>query len=535
MNRTPEQELWLHTYQTSPSTSIIGIAVAGSGKTTTIEQMVCEAPPPPGPGLTLAFNKRIQEELARRLPPFYTCLTFNGLGHRAWAATTGLRLTLDRDKMFKIVKELSGGARRGDDGEPDTFTEVLWLARKAKSSGLVPRGAPMGKTGIVPDDEEAWKNFAFEQGFDLTDENLTLARQAVLQSIKQSYAGVIDFDDQIYMSVLFGGVFPKYHTVIVDESQDLSPLNHEQLLRSVRTRAIIVGDPAQAIYGFRGADANSMASLEYRLGQRQGEVKTLFLTNSFRVPQVVAGRQVEWVPHFKAFETNGVGRVEHWPDKMAAADKAYAEGADPYVAGNDCVSWSLSAIPPSGFILCRNNAPLFKLAFALIKQRRPVKVLGRDIGKSLATLLRKVCSKKDLPIGDALAAVQEWKLKELAKVPDSESKQEVIHDRAESLEVLIEASGATSSEGAARFIETLFSDDAEGLTLSSIHRIKGLESPWVMHLDPWRCPSKMAERAAKRGDMSALVQENNLRYVAETRTLDVLVLANLEDCLEVGG
>lgn len=526
MNRTDEQELVVQTYRSEPTTSLIVQAVAGSGKTATIEAAVCESPPPPGPAVSLAFNVRIKEELERRLPPFYDKLTMNGLGHRAWGAAVGRRCEVDRDKMFKIVKELCGDRPRGrySDDADDTFAEVLYIARRAKSKGVVPRGAPMGKTGLLPDENYVWEDLAFEQGIDLDDAKLDLAKRAVLLSIKQAYAGIIDFDDQIYMSVLFGGVFPKYHTVIVDESQDLSPLNHEQLLRACATRLIVVGDPSQAIYGFRGADQDSMNSLEYRIGQRGGPVKTLMLTNSFRVPKVVAEMQVGWVPHFKAFETNAEGRVEYWP--LPPRDLAEP---DP-----DGDGWSLSDIPPVGAILCRNNAPLFRLAFALIKQRRPVKVLGRDIGKNLANLLRRICNKKDVEVNEALTLLHAWKQRELEKFADSESKQETIFDRAESLEVLIDASEATTSEAVAKFIEELFADKAEGLVLSSGHRAKGLEWRWVMHLDPWRVPSRFAEKAARRGDTQALVQENNLKYVIETRTLDTLVLANLDDCKELG-
>jgi hypothetical protein len=45
----------------------------------------------------------------------------------------------------------------------------------------------------------------------------------------------------------------------------------------------------------------------------------------------------------------------------------------------------------------------------------------------------------------------------------------------------------------------------------------------VVHLDPWRIPSKWAKSEAAR------IQEANLRYVIETRPKKALVLANIED------
>ena len=67
------------------------------------------------------------------------------------------------------------------------------------------------------------------------------------------------------------------------------------------------------------------------------------------------------------------------------------------------------------------------------------------------------------------------------------------------------------------------------MTLSTIHRAKGLEWDAVLHLDPWRVPSKWALAAAAGGNSAPLEQEKNLIYVAETRTRDLLLQANLED------
>jgi superfamily I DNA/RNA helicase len=46
--------------------------------------------------------------------------------------------------------------------------------------------------------------------------------------------------------VIFGGPWPKFPLVIVDEVQDQSPLNHEMMKRLVTQRFMGVGDPWQA-------------------------------------------------------------------------------------------------------------------------------------------------------------------------------------------------------------------------------------------------------------------------------------------------
>ena len=46
----------------------------------------------------------------------------------------------------------------------------------------------------------------------------------------------------------------RFRYVLVDEAQDLNPLQHRlvDLFREGRDDLFIVGDPAQAIYGFNG-------------------------------------------------------------------------------------------------------------------------------------------------------------------------------------------------------------------------------------------------------------------------------------------
>ena len=62
------------------------------------------------------------------------------------------------------------------------------------------------------------------------------------------------------MPALFAGHYPSFPMVMIDEYQDLSPVNHAMVSKLCRnSRQIGVGDPTQAIYEFRGADSNAMA------------------------------------------------------------------------------------------------------------------------------------------------------------------------------------------------------------------------------------------------------------------------------------
>ena len=66
-------------------------------------------------------------------------------------------------------------------------------------------------------------------------------------------------------------------------------------------------------------------------------------------------------------------------------------------------------------------------------------------------------------------------------------------------------------------IKLIFSEKAEGVVFSSIHRAKGLEAQRVYILHPELLPHPMAKADWEKE------QEKNIEYVAITRTLDQLI------------
>ena len=71
-------------------------------------------------------------------------------------------------------------------------------------------------------------------------------------------------------------------------------------------------------------------------------------------------------------------------------------------------------------------------------------------------------------------------------------------------------------------IANIFSDDVQGIMLSTIHKAKGLENENVYFLCPELIPSKFATQPWE------LEQEENLRYVAITRAKQKLVYVSVE-------
>lgn len=220
--------------------NVLVSAAAGSGKSSTIEWVISQLPRGEAV-LALAFNKHIQLELEKRLPQHVQCRTLNGLGHRAYMGFAK-GVVLDDGKVRKIVRDVMGRS-------PDAAS-VTALVTKAKVHGLAPNGVP-GIQGLMDDTNANWAFLADEYGIDLPilafqrEAVLSAARAVLTRSVKETK--LIDFADQMYMTVLYGCTMPKYDRVFVDEAQDLSGIQIEMIRRCAKpnTQMIFVGDRSQ--------------------------------------------------------------------------------------------------------------------------------------------------------------------------------------------------------------------------------------------------------------------------------------------------
>lgn len=505
---TPEQSAIVAAAKDS-QTSIMVQALAGCSKTTTLVE-ITRALPPGTIGLALAFNTKIKKELEERFPPNFTVKTLNGLGHAAWGSALGKYLKVEDRKIGQLVTKVAKerGIELGDD-----WDEVRTLVSAAMQIGIVPE--KFGRKGLVPDSDENWKN-AFPGAIEPTDNMVDLARAVLIRSIELGFEGTISYDDQIYLPTMFEGQWPRYPLVLVDEAQDLSPLNHLQIKKVAADRIIVVGDSRQAVYAFRGADSNSMTNLR----ALRKEWIDLTLSTTFRCPKVVVQRQLSHAPLFKAFDANAEGKFHD-----LRAQKQIEEN-EPYTG------WNWKQIPEGEvFILCRNNAPLLSMAFKLIRQGVGVVMLGRDIGKNLVALSKKLCPKGETPVTECRTRILAWMESEsdTARANGKEERLAAITDRGECLLAVCEAEGVHNAKDLRERLEALFNRERGNVTLATGHRAKGLERDIVVHLDPFRIPSKHARRALSAGNPGPMQQELNLRYVIETRAKRELVLANLED------
>src|SRR6266852_3623779 len=431
------------------------IAYAGTGKTSTLELLAkaCSTKPK----LCLAFNKRIAEEMAKRFPDTTDCRTFNSLGHRIWSKTIPKRVTLDTKKTSNLFKEVAKAYSKNDQKNLwENYFEITSAVGLAKSVGYVPKMAFTSARRLC--------NGEF---FNTLEDRLspmlqTVVDQILIWSIKTGYEGNLDFNDQIYLPALFGGTFPRFPVVMVDEAQDLSPTNHAMIEKLCKhTRLISVGDPYQSIYGFRGAKIGGMQAqaLAFDCLQRT-------LSISFRCQSEIV-KSVHWrVPDFR-WQTKG-GRVERL-DKLEPA-----------------------SIVDGAAIISRNNAPLFGCALNLLACGRSVRVAGSDIGPKLVGILRRF-GDEGISRSAVLGQIADW---EARKAEYSSSAK----DLADCMRLF--ASHSANLGQAIAYAEYLFAQEGT-IALITGHKAKGLEWNTVYHLDPWLIRESE--------------QELNLRYVIQTR------------------
>lgn len=470
MQPTPEQEDIINAALNTQDNLLIN-ALAGAAKTTTLE-MICQRMPVM-PILSLAFNKRIADEMAKRLPGNVTCRTLNALGHRVWASSISKKVHLNTKKSYEILSEKINALKPRERREAwDCFPETLKAVAKAKIAGYIPDGTYEHAKRLTAS-EDFWASLDDEEVDQvLVDETLT-------ESIRQAYNGHIDFDDQIFMSTLFGGSFPRFPLILCDEVQDFSAINIEMLNRLVTQRLCAVGDPNQSIYRFRGAQSTSMAVLKDRFQMRE-----MTLSISFRCPIEVIKNARFRAPHMM------------WPEWAKQGRVVRLEG------------WNAEDIPDGAAILCRNNAPLFKLGFQLLRKHRGIKLVGFDVGPNLIRTLKKL-GPETLTREEVLRAIDRWEAEKLL----SSKGEATVRDKAECLRVFCDF-GTIMAEIIA-WVEELFKTSGP-IQLLSGHKSKGLEWDHVYHLDPWRIPSPFAVTDED------LEQEQNVRYVIETRAKDTL-------------
>lgn len=464
----------------SGSGNVVIEAVAGSGKTTTIEQAVGLM----GDNFMLcAFNVEICKEMIRRLPGFKSNIkTLHGIGYKTlwshfrdkWDGTE----PMDEEKLRKIVNSNVGTLAKVDKQLTEAIEDLCKMAKKTLTNW---------------GEEDDLLDLAIE--YEIGDGDDSLMLQAVETAPKVLKAcrddtTTIDFDDMIWFPAVHYLSPPStYDWVCVDEAQDLSRAQRHLLMKMVgqNTRVVAVGDRKQSIYSFNGAAVDSIDRLIEDL-----DAKTLPLSICYRCPRSHVELAKTIVPQIEARPNAPEGTIKH------------AE-----------LTEAINHIQPGDMVLCRINAPLAGVAIKLIGKKIKAVVRGRDLCRGIKRLIEKF-AKRSPTLIDLIRQLKMYEDEQTEKMK-AEGRGKAagsLKDRIKTIFVLAEQVHTINELW--KLIDEMFSDKAEGVVCSTIHRAKGLEANNVFFLYPEMIPIKYAKTSEE------LVQETNLKYVGYTRAKNSL-------------
>ncbi|MEG0559633.1 MAG: UvrD-helicase domain-containing protein [Muribaculaceae bacterium] len=196
-------------------------------------------------------------------------------------------------------------------------------------------------------------------------------------------AGAMDFDDLLfYTNILLRDnpdVLKKYQEffkyILVDEYQDTNFAQHliVSQLSQGNNHICVVGDDAQSIYSFRGANISNILNLK----KSYPKLKTFKLEQNYRSTQTIINaansliaKNTQQIPK-NIFSNNDIG------DKIPVM-QSYSEYEESYVVANKIVELKISQsdLYDEFAILYRTNAQSRVLEEALRKRNIPYRIYG---------------------------------------------------------------------------------------------------------------------------------------------------------------
>ena len=427
----------------------------------------------------IVFNVKNAEELKQRLPANANGSTSHSFCNRYMTGRP--RLDKTGNKLFKLIfahesynfKQNSLSKEEQMKVRED-FNEVKSLVSLLKNSFVKPNEQDViniithyGLTFNVPLEQVCSDAIEF---LDESDKD----------------ESVIDFDDMVRFPIIRNSITPSFDYFFLDEAQDNTPIRNE-LLRQMKEKGcqvIAVGDEFQAIYGFAGADSDSMNKIQEAISPI-----VLPMTINFRCGKNIITKAQTIVPDIKAFDGSIDGEVHYTnPEEF---EKLFQ---------------------PGDVALSRFNKVIIPICFKLIKQGKKATIQGRDFGSMLKGM---VTGFQATTIDEFYKQIDKWQERQLAH-SKNESSTAAITDRYECLKFF--ADNSDTVEQIVERIDAIFvKDSSDGYKLSTVHRAKGMEFSRVFILDSnnfMKTHPKMMPWEQR--------QLQNLMYVAITRAKEKL-------------
>lgn len=406
----------------APLEPMLVVAGAGSGKTATmaarVVYLLANGLVEPGEVLGLTFTRKAAAELAERVrrrirevraagaaidvedrPRVATYNSYAGSIVRDHALRVGLSpdaVHVGDAGRFQLADAVVNGWA-GDietTYKPSTLVDgVTALDAELNEHGVDPRDAQALLVGLA----EQIERHSPARTSDAGKAAAALRTRAQLMDLVVAFVerkharGLIDFGEEVRLAAQIAAAAPevgrtergRYRVVLLDEYQDTS-IAQVQLLSSLfggGHPVTAVGDPHQAIYGWRGAAAGTLFDFPTTFHRPDGApATTATLATAWRndtavlaAANVVAGplraRAAGHVPVLRTRPGAGEGAVVARFVETAADEAAL-------VADHLAAVRAVDGPPPSAAVLCRKRSQFALLATALEERGIPVQVVG---------------------------------------------------------------------------------------------------------------------------------------------------------------
>ena len=308
-------------------------AGAGTGKTSTLNMIASALAPKRG--LYLAYNKAIQVEASTKFPSNVACKTAHSLAFREFGKQRVSRINGQRTSARNASNILS--IERFVDGDDKVGPRQIAVAVRVA----------LGHFCNSRDSSPQWRHV--EAPEQLSGDAAVRFRQHVMPYVIKAWADLVDEDGRLTQPYMSHDAYLKmwslskprlgFDFILFDEAQDANPCI-AAVVEAQPSQQIMVGDRAQAIYGWRGAvDAMSNFAADHRKK----------LSQSFRFGAAIAEQANRWLVHTEApLRLTGFEKIESRIEPLANPDA----------------------------ILCRTNAGVIAAAMQAQKNGQRVAITG---------------------------------------------------------------------------------------------------------------------------------------------------------------
>lgn len=467
MKPTQEQQAILDAFRTGAGLTIE--AGAGSGKTSTLRML---AQGTRKRGIYIAYNASVRDDARDSFPRNVTAMTSHGLAYgpvatryqQAGRQVNGARVPAQRTAEILRIRE---PVRIAEDKAPYAPQQLARLAL-AMVDGFCKSGDP--EVGI--------RHLPRLDG--LTPLEHKAVAEAVLPFARVAWADILDtrgllrFEHNHYLKI-FQLSQPRLTKdfLLVDEAQDLNPCVAAIVEAQTHMQVVFVGDRCQAINHWNGA----IDAMENAPGQR------LYLSQSFRFGGAIADEANKWLSILKS---------------------------PMHLRGFDQIASRVEPLEAPDAILCRTNATAFGRVLEAASDGRRVALVGG--GAELAKFARAA---KDLKAGRPTDHPEWLAFSTWREVQAHVSQDETASD----MRVLVKLIDAYGPDRILSIANGLVDERVADLIVSTAHKSKGREWPWVQIADDFREPLPV-DHEGRRGRVRR--EDAMLAYVTVTRAKEVL-------------